>query len=129
LGGASTVTRHSKKGISHLKVFYYGPTRATFQFGSAVAALFAAGHVFYGSYRVVFLTSLLPYVLAFFLLASYPKELDGEITATEGSWKWKLKKRLASAGGDFLYMLREPRLLQGLFNSGSYDAVFKSTKG
>ncbi len=25
-------------------------------------------------------------------------------------------------------MLREPRLLRGLFNSGSFDAVFKSTK-
>jgi len=118
------------RGISYLKVHYYGHTRAASQLGSAVAALLAAGLVFYvGSYRVVFLASLLPYVLALFLLASYPKELDGEITAIEGSWKLKLKKRLASTGGDFLHMLREPRLLRGLLNSGSFDAVFKSTKG
>jgi len=118
------------KEISHLKVHYYGHTRAASQFGSAVGALLAAGLVFYvGSYRVVFLASLLPYVLAFFLLASYPKVLDGEVTVVQGGWKRRLTRRLILTVGNFLHMLREPRLLRALFNSGGFDAVFRSAKG
>lgn len=117
------------KGIEHLKVEYYGHTRAASQLGSALAALIAAGLVFYtGSYRIVFLASIVPYILELFLMASYPKELDGELVTVEGSWRRKLVGRIVTTGGEFLKMFRRPQLLRGLFNGSSFDAVFKSTK-
>ncbi len=60
---------------------YYGRTRSFSQFGSSINALIAAGLVFYsGDYRTMFLAATIPYVLDFFNLASYPRELDGELT-------------------------------------------------
>jgi MFS family permease len=117
------------KGIEERKVEYYGHTRAASQLGSALAALIAAGLVFYaGSYRIVFLASIVPYILELFLMASYPKELDGVLTPVEGGWKKKFATQVTTTMRDFLHTLREPRLLRGLASSASFDAVFKSTK-
>ena len=66
--------------ISDLKVAYYGLTRSASQLGSALNALIAAGLVFYtGSYRMMFLAAMVPYVLDLINVASYPKSLDGEL--------------------------------------------------
>ena len=66
------------KGWTDAKIYYYGHTRSWSQRGSAVSALIAAGLVFYaGSYRPVFLFTLIPYVSELVLMLSYPKWLDG----------------------------------------------------
>ena len=66
------------KNIKHLKVEYYGFTRSWSQKGSALAALIAGGNVlFSGNYKYIFIGSIVPYILALFLMISYPKELDG----------------------------------------------------
>ncbi|NOX45302.1 MAG: MFS transporter [Caldiserica bacterium] len=117
------------KGIERLKVHYYGHTRAGSQLGSALAALIAAGLVFYsGSYRIVFLASVVPYVLGLFLFLTYPKELDGEVVRVTGAWRRKLAERLTLTGRDFLSMLRDPHTLKGLLHSAAFDGVFKATK-
>lgn len=62
---------------------YYGSTRAASQLGSAINSLIAAAIVFYsGNYKVVFLAATLPYIFNLINLATYPKELDGEIKKT-----------------------------------------------
>lgn len=117
------------KGIEHRKVEYYGHTRAASQLGSSVASLIAAGLVFYaGGYRIVFAASIVPYILELFLMASYPKELDGEIILMEGGWGRNLVNRVAATGRKSLRTLCRPQLLRGLFNSAGFDAAFKSTK-
>jgi MFS family permease len=117
------------QGIEDQKVSYYGHTRAASQLGSAVAALIAAGLVFYaGSFRIVFLASTIPYVLDLLLLASYPKELDGELIPLSGAWRSVALKRLVATGRDVLRLLRQPLLLRGLFSGSGFDAAFKATK-
>ena len=117
------------KGIADRKVEYYGHTRAASQFGSAIGALIAAGLVFYaGSYRIVFLASIVPYILELFLMASYPKALDGELIPVEGGWLKKLGQRIAFTTKESIHMFRQWDLVRGLLNSATFDALFKSTK-
>ena len=61
------------KDIDEFKVEYYGSTRGWSQFGSAISSLAAGALVFYsGSYRIVFLASVVPYIFGLFLMISYP---------------------------------------------------------
>ena len=117
------------KGIEHMKVDYYGHTRAGSQLGSAVGALIAAGLVLYsGSYRIVFLASVVPYLLGLLLFLTYPKELDGELIPVSGGLGARLWERLRVTGKGFLGMFRDPATLRGLLQSAAFDGVFKGTK-
>ncbi|HID57265.1 TPA: MFS transporter [Candidatus Poribacteria bacterium] len=67
------------RGLSDKKVEVYGRTRSWSQIGSALSTVIAAVLVFYkGDYGIVFLASLIPYILDLGLMISYPKELDGK---------------------------------------------------
>jgi MFS family permease len=112
--------------ISDLKVAYYGLTRSASQLGSALNALIAAGLVFYtGSYRIMFLASTIPYALDLINLATYPKELDGEITPVKGKEIWT---RLDSTLKGFFKTIKDGAAVKVILNSASLTAAFKSTK-
>lgn len=65
---------------SEHKVAYYGHTRSWSQFGSAVSSIGAGLIVFYsGNYELIFLISVVPYLLDMILVYSYPKYLDGRL--------------------------------------------------
>ncbi|PNQ05259.1 MFS transporter [Mesotoga sp. SC_NapDC3] len=106
-------------GMTDMKVHYYGATRAASQLGSAINALIAAFLVFYsGSYKIVFLASVLPYAANLINLMFYPKELDGELRSGE-------KRETIKA---FLGIFRNGDALKGVLNSSLYDAFFKVVK-
>jgi len=112
--------------MENLKVEYYGRTRSFSQFGSSINALIAAALVFYsGDYRTMFLAATIPYVLDFFNLASYPRELDGELTRfsreTIGA---QVRETLRSFRG----MFTDWRALQAILNSSGFSGLFKTTK-
>ena len=112
--------------ISDLKVAYYGLTRSASQLGSALNSLIAAGLVFYtGSYRIMFLASTVPYTLDLINLATYPKELDGEITRVKGKEIWS---RLDSTLKGFFKTMKDGNAQKVILNSASFSAAFKSTK-
>jgi len=112
--------------ISDLKVAYYGLTRSASQLGSALNSLIAAGLVFYtGSYRIMFLASTIPYTLDLINLASYPKELDGEITRVKGKDIWP---RFDSTLRGFFKTMKDGKAQKVILNSASFTAAFKSTK-
>ncbi len=123
------ILEHLKqRGIEDRSVAYYGKTRAASQFGSALAALLGAGAVFWaGSYRVVFFASMVPYVLALFLMLSYPRKLDGHVERITWSWKDLLGRLRETVRASFA-SLGHPPLLRGLLSGGAFDAVFRSTK-
>ncbi len=112
--------------MEDVKVEYYGHTRSASQLGSAVSSLIAAGLVFYsGSYRYIFLASIVPYVLDLVNLATYPKELDGEIKKIKsGDWKAHARSTLK----EFLFVFKNIKALKVLFNSASFSAFFKVSK-
>lgn len=115
------------KGIKEKKVEYYGATRSYSQLGSAVNALLAAGVVFYsGNYRYIFLLTILPYILNFFNLATYPKELDGEILGKLE--KGKIVAQIKSTLRDFAYMFKNKTLLKAIMNSTIFSASYEALK-
>ncbi len=110
----------------HLKVSYYGRTRAASQFGSAVNALGAAALVFWtGNYRAMFLLATLPYVLDFFNLLTYPPELDGEVSRLE---KGRFRQKMRATLQGFANLFRSPTALRAILNSAGFDGFFKATK-
>ncbi len=136
LGDALRSGTHKAMILEHLRqhsledrrVAYYGKTRAASQFGSALAALIGAGVVFWaGSYRVVFLASMMPYVLALFLMLSYPKGLDGHVEQITRS-RAAILARLRDTCRVSFAALRRPDLWRGLLSGGVFDAVFRATK-
>lgn len=108
------------------KLEYYGRTRAASQVGSAINALIAAGLVFYtGSYRAMFLAATIPYVLDFFNLASYPRELDGELTKiSRGDMGKQVRNTIGVLGG----ILKDWKALRAILNSSGLSGLFKTTK-
>ncbi|MGC9468443.1 MAG: MFS transporter [Anaerolineae bacterium] len=112
--------------IEHLKVEYYGRTRAASQLGSALNSLLAAALVFStGNYRYVFLASILPYVLDLVNLATYPKRLDGELAEL----RWGAMPRQAKATTRaFLNIFKSPAAIRAIMNSSGFDAFYKATK-
>ena len=113
-------------GMQHLKVEYYGRTRAASQLGSALNSLLAAALVFYtGNYRYVFLASILPYVIDLVNLATYPSELDGELVRLrQGAIGAQLRATLTT----FASIFRDPLAMRALMNSSGFDSFFKATK-
>ena len=110
----------------HLKVAYYGRTRSFSQLGSAFNALIAAALVFYtGSYRLMFLAAMLPYLLDLLNLASYPKALDGDLQQIPLKHIWT---QTVSTLRDFGGIFANRPALHALGNSSIFGALFKSTK-
>ncbi len=108
------------------KVSYYGRTRSVSQFGSAINALIAASLVFYtGSYRIMFLASMIPYTLDLFNLLSYPKALDGDLKNIPFKDIWRQSK---STLRDFGRIFTNPLALRALLNSAFSGGSFKATK-
>ena len=121
------ILEHLKlNNMRHLKVEYYGRTRAVSQLGSALNSLVAATLVFYtGSYRYIFIASTLPYVLDFINLSTYPPALDGELVKlNHGAIDTQIKATLQTFGGLF----KDPATMRAILNSSGFDAFYKATK-
>jgi MFS family permease len=119
------------KGITHLKVHYYGHTRGASQLGSALSSLLAMALVFYqGSYRWVFLASIVPYIMELFLMMSYPRELDGEITqaAEKGRIGKEIKTHFSATTKDFIALFKNRTTLTALLSSAVFNGLFKGVK-
>jgi len=109
---------------SEHKVAYYGLTRSWSQKGSAVSALLAGIMVFYsGGYRIIYLVSILPYLLNFFNIYSYPDEINyssKKNKKADGSYKLILK--------NFLAALKKRKTLEVVNSAALHSAFLKSTK-
>jgi MFS family permease len=117
-------------GSSHLKVEYYGHTRGWAQVGSAVSALIAGALVFYaGSYRIVFIASVIPYIGGLLLMLSYPSVLNSRRRHSEGMGVFEgIVGSIRDTFQDFFAVFRDVAILRILFNSSLYDGLFKSVK-
>ncbi|MCD6420732.1 MAG: MFS transporter [Synergistetes bacterium] len=112
--------------MSDRKVEYYGGTRAASQLGSAVSSLIAAALVFYsGSYRYIFIVSVIPYVLNLMNLATYPRELDGTLVKVE---KGLVGEQIKTTLKEFVGIFRNLGAMKAILNSCTFSAFFKATK-
>ena len=112
--------------MQHLKVAYYGRTRSASQLGSALNSLIAAALVFTsGNYRYIFITSILPYVIDLVNLATYPKELDGELAEMR---QGAIGAQLGATLRTFVGVFRNPEAMRAIMSSSGFDSFFKATK-
>ncbi len=110
------------KGWSEYKVDYYGHTRSCSQIGSAISSLAAAVFVFFtGNYVSVYYYTIVPYVLGFLLIASYPSWLD-----VRG--KGKVRESFVQVWKHFWQALKNWQTLRVLTNLSLLEAWFKSVK-
>ena len=118
--------------LTSIKSKYYGATRSWSQLGSALSSLLSIPIVFYtGSYRFLFLSAMIPYLADFFLILSYPKELDrshGEPISEPHFSVSSLGKSFRDTLRTFLSLFRDKEVVRTFFNSAGYIAYFKTTK-
>ena len=100
------------------KTEYYGSTRAWSQIGSAISSLIAGALVIItGKYQIIFAASIIPYLVGFVNMLTYPEELNGEPRKSKKETKYSFQQ---------LFSKKEYRA--GLLNSAIYDGMFKSVK-
>lgn len=114
------------KGWGEYKVDYYGRTRSWSQTGSAVSALISALFVFfYGSYTIIFLVSIIPYLLDMILVLSYPKYMDG----IKGTLSKKLiVERFRDISVATIQSVKKLRFISTLTNLSIYTAYYRIVK-
>jgi len=112
------------KNISDQKVEVYGRTKSYSLLGSSLSALLGAAIVFIESgYRFIFLFSIIPYIIDFLLISSYPDYLEGVKDR-----KIKFSELLKKVKESFVNIKNIFHLRMGLINSGIYDGYFKVLK-
>ena len=113
-------------GWHNEKVAYYGITRAWSQRGSAVSALLAAWFVIVThNYRMIFLLSVIPYLLDFILISSYPKFLDGSKSGFHPS---EIRLNYNRNMHEFFYSFKKPVLLKTTINNSIFSGYYKGVK-
>ena len=114
------------KGWEDQKVYYYGHTRSWSQFGSAISALIAGVLVFYsGNYKMIFLFSAIPYILDLIIIASYPKELDGQVARFN---KGQIVLTIKKVFKDFLYSIINFKVLKSITNLSIFTGYYRALK-
>jgi len=109
--------------MSDKKVEYYGKTRSASRLGSAISAVLAGVIVYYfQSYNIVFLVTIVPYIFGFFLMLTYPKELEGDVSHKQVMDIWDHIKN------SFGQMIDNPGLGKMVVNASIYDSFFKISK-
>jgi MFS family permease len=107
------------------KINYYGHTRSWSQMGSALSSLLAGIIVFYtGSYRYIFLFSIIPYLLNMMLILSYPRELDQYVERINPRHVPGLRRTLRQ----FMLVIRKPRVLEITNASAIHSAFLTAVK-
>ncbi len=111
------------KGWADYKVDYYGHTRSCSQLGSAISSLAAAAIVFVTeNYTSIYLWTIVPYVLGFLLILSYPSWIDKDIK------KKAVKSSAKEVLQSFWQTLKNPVAIKSLTNLSLLEAYHKALK-
>ena len=113
-----------RKNWFEYKAFVYGRTRSFSLIGSSVSAFLSIILIFnIPSLRWIFLVCIIPYMMDFLLIWSYPDYLN-ESLKNEFKWSDFFKESLNSIKSIFIN--KKLRII--LISSSFYDAIFKSIK-
>ncbi|GAA3555265.1 MFS transporter [Snuella lapsa] len=113
------------QGQSNQKATYYGHTRSWSQKGSALSALIAGALVLYsGSYRSIFLYSVVPYLLNFINIYTYPSSIDYALNSHKKQQSASLLFTLKS----FIKTVKTPKVLQIINSAALHTAYLKAIK-
>jgi len=102
----------------------YGLTRSYSMIGSSISALLSILFVIYlPDLSLLFLISIVPYVIDLLLVLSYPSYLNERVCC-----ETSLKDFLKGISVIIFYTLKEAKIRRVLIDSSSYNAIFKSVK-
>lgn len=102
----------------------YGLTRAYSMIGSTISSLLSVLFIiFLPNLNLLFLLSIVPYVIDLFLVSTYPNYLNLERENNIG-----FKDFLKGITTVVFYTLKENKVRTLLINSSMYNAIFKSVK-
>jgi len=111
-----------RKGWSDEKVDYYGHTRSWSQKGSALSALLAGVLVLYtGSYRSIFLWSIVPYVANLINVFTYPSHINH-------SSKKKEKRKAMGVMNEVRQIIKFPSVFTVMNSAALHTSFLKAMK-
>lgn len=109
-----------QNNISHLKTDYYGITRSWSQRGSALSALIGGAMVLLADdFAIIFIASVIPYILNFLNILSYPQNLDGPVKKSKQA-KFSIK--------EFSSIFKNSDYRNRVINSASFEGMFRTIK-
>ena len=115
----------SSRDMKDQLVNYYGHTRSWSQLGSALSSILAGFIVFFsGEYDKFSSSPQFPFLADFFLIRSYPNDLD----KSPGYSSHSRKARLKGVSMEFINALKVKRNLKLLNNSALHTAYLKAMK-
>ncbi len=115
-----------RKGWEDKMAAYYGNTRSWSQKGSALSALTAGAIVFItGNYNIIFLISVIPYLIDMILVMSYPKWLDGDLKRLDTV---TLKQKFKQVEHAFAQTFKNIVFLRVLINATLFTGYYKAVK-
>lgn len=107
------------------KISYYGHTRSWSMSGSALSALLAGIIVFFsGNYELIFLFSILPYLANFFLILSYPSQLNMPPFREKARVRFSIRETTRS----FIQSIRQPGVFRIINSSALHTAYLRAGK-
>ncbi len=113
-----------QKGWFSHKTFVYGRTRSFSLIGSSISAFLSIIFVLgLPTLRWIFLLSILPYILDFLLILSYPNSLNERVETNISIGKFFL-----NSVNQLKSIFKNKALFKPLFSSSLYDGIFKVLK-
>lgn len=113
-----------KEGLLEYKTFIYGRSRSYSLLGSTLSSILSIILLLnIPADRFIFLITIIPYIIDFFLIASYPSYMNKHKSNDKKGWEEFLD------GFKGLKVVFTDKILRkGLFSISSYGAVYKSLK-
>ena len=113
-----------KEDLLEYKTHVYGSTRSYSLLGSALSAILAIFLIIYiPASKWIFLITIIPYILDFILIASYPSYMNDHQPITGGYWN-----QLKFGFKGVKPTLKSKRIRKAIFSSAIYDAIYKTLK-
>jgi len=113
------------ENLENQKINYYGHTRSWSHKGSAISSLIAGFIVFYsGSYNRIFLYSIIPYLLNFLLILSYPNNFNSLKKKTTK----KEDRSVEFVFKRFFSVIKQVQVFKIMNTSATHSAYLKAVK-
>ncbi len=112
------------ENLLEYKTHVYGSTRSYSLLGSALSAILAIFLIIYiPASKWIFLITIIPYILDFILIASYPSYMNDHQPITGGYWN-----QLKFGFKGVKPTLKSKRIRKAILSSAIYDAIYKTLK-
>ena len=113
-----------KNDILQYKSFVYGTTRSYSLYGSAISSVLSIILILnIPASRWIFLITIIPYIIDFVLIATYPSYMNEHSPKKSSYWK-----DFITAFKGLKIVATDRRLRKGLLSTSFYDGIYKSLK-